>query len=510
MKALYFFILAFAVASCSSTGNKQKQTYGKLSGNSAELTEKTDKQTDTNQAARKALQAIYADVFKWYALAEKDLSVLNKMPDFDEKYMSSEYKRLLAKVKTIDKKYEDQGEIGFFDYDHWVCGQDFQNLSMKVVKTTVDSGKCSADIVITNCGNENSVIVDLVCENGVWKIDDFHTDGTSEKARMRQYVSDNSKAEARAALDWADSTLWFEGNSRLKNVDANLPDVFYLLPTCVAAWNDDAGTTHYNADPKNPEHRKAWQLSAELADTIFATRANLFLPYYRQATFGGLPGEGSEKYGNIALHDVCDAFDYYLDNYNHGRRFILAGYSQGGLLVKELLKHIDDDTYNRMIAAYVVGYGVTAQDTAKQKGHRFSHVRLAQDSSACGVTINFNSVTTASAISSLLCDKNIGCINPVSWTTTSAPAILLGAGKKAGADDTRFPYATAVLAKETNTSVTVSVDTLNHVLMVGGISPQRYFLPALQDYFPEGNLHLQELFFYGDCLRRNVLLRSGQ
>lgn len=163
-----------------------------------------------------------------------------------------------------------------------------------------------------------------------------------------------------------------------------------------------------------------------------------------------------------------------------------------------------------MIAAYVVGYGITAQDTAKQTGHRFSHVRLAQDSTSCGVTINFNSVTTASAISGLLCDKNIGCINPVSWTTAPAPAILLGAGKKAGADDTRFPYATAVLAKESNTPVTVGVDTLNHVLIVRGVSPQRYFLPALQDYFPVGNLHLQELFFYGDFLRRNVLLRSGQ
>lgn len=276
MKALYVFILAFAVASCSSTGSKQKQTYGKLSGNSAELTEKTDKGIDTNQAARKALQAIYADVFKWYALAEKDLSVLNKMPDFDEKYMSSEYKRLLVKVKTIDKKHEDQGEIGFFDYDHWVCGQDFQNLSMKVVKTTVDSGKCSADVIITNCGNENCVTVDLVCENGVWKIDDFHTDGTSEKARMRQYVSDNSKAEARAALDWADSTLWFEGNSRLKKWTQIFPTCSIF---CLPVWR--LGTTMREQPitmptPKIPSTAKRgnflrnWQIRYLLHGQIFS------------------------------------------------------------------------------------------------------------------------------------------------------------------------------------------------------------------------------------------------
>ncbi len=509
MRALYVLMLTIVVASCSSTGNKPNQTNGKSLGDSVKSTDSYNKQDSTDQAARKALQTIYADVFKWYAKAEKDISVLKNMPDFDAKYMSAEYKELKRKTKTFDDKHATQGEVGCFDYDHWICGQDFQNLSMKIVKMVVDSGKCSADIEITNCGTKNSVTVDLVWENGEWKIDDFYISDISEKTRMKQYIAEDSKVKIQASLDWADCTLWYEGNARLKNINRELPDVFYLLPTCVAAWNDNAGVTHYNAEPKNPEHRKAWQLSAELADTIFATRANLFLPYYRQATFGGLEGESSKKYSRIALRDVCDAFDYYMNHYNHGRRFILAGYSQGGLLVKELLKHIDDKTYSRMIAAYVVGYGVTPEDTATQAGHRMSHVRLAQDSTSCGVTINFNSVTSISAISSLLCDKNIGCINPVSWTTTSTPAILLGAGKESGADDTRFPYATAVLANHANTPVTVSVDTHNHVLMVSGVSPERYFLPALQNYFPVGNLHLQELFFYGDCLRRNVLLRSG-
>ncbi len=320
----------------------------------------------------------------------------------------------------------------------------------------------------------------------------------------------NKNVDSGLSLDWADKSLWFEGDTRLAHADTSWPDVFYLLPTCVTAWTDSTGVTRYNADPASTAHREAWQLSAELADTIFATHANLYLPYYRQAVFEGLEGEHAEEAYAVATRDALDAFDYYLKHFNHGRRFILAGYSQGGKMVTEILKHMDDDTYRRLIAAYVVGFGITAADTITQTGHRSSHIRLATDSTATGVTVNFNSVTTTDAICPLLCRDNIGCINPVSWTTDNTPAILLAAGEKGKADDARFPYATAATPSQSGTAVTVTVDTNNHVLIVGGIDAQRYFLPDLQHFFPVGNLHLQELFFYGDLLRHNVLLRSRQ
>ncbi len=320
----------------------------------------------------------------------------------------------------------------------------------------------------------------------------------------------NENTDNNVSLDWADKNLWFEGDTRLTHTDASQPDVFYLLPTCVTAWADSAGGTHYNADPTSTAHREAWQLSAELADTIFATHANLYLPYYRQAVFEGLEGEHAEDAYAVATRDAIDAFDYYLKHYNNGRRFILAGYSQGGKMVAEILKHMDDDTYSRLIAAYVVGFGITAADTVTQAGHRMPHIRLATDSIATGVTVNFNSVTTTDAICPLLCRDNIGCINPVSWTTDNKPATLLAAGEKGKADDARFPYATAAAPSQPGTAVTVAIDTAHRVLVVSGIDAQRYFLPDLQHFFPVGNLHLQELFFYGDLLRHNVLLRSQQ
>ena len=321
------------------------------------------------------------------------------------------------------------------------------------------------------------------------------------------FCQSDLKTVTESPLCWSDTTLWYEGGERLSHVDETLPDVFYLLPTCVSAWQDEQGETHYNADPTRADHRAAWKLSAELADTIFATRANLFLPYYRQATFGGLEGETSVAAYGVATTDVLAAFDYYLEHYNNGRPFILAGYSQGGLLAKAVLKHIGDETYKRLVAAYIVGFGVTAADTVRQEGHQTSHIRLAQDSCSCGVTVNFNSVTSPDAQCQLLCQDNIGCINPVSWTTTSAPATLLAAGQQTASHDARFPYGTAVEALADNLAVTVRVDSQSHLLIVDNINPQRYYFAPLQDLFPVGNLHLQELFFYGDCLRQNVLLR---
>ena len=73
-------------------------------------------------------------------------------------------------------------------------------------------------------------------------------------------------------------------------------------------------------------------------------------------------------------------------------------------------------------------------------------------------------------------------INPVNWTTDAVPAAL-------------------------NDSVTVTVDTLSHLLIVDGLDPEAYFLSSLAPMFPLGNYHLQELTLYQQHLRRNTALR---
>ena len=99
----------------------------------------------------------------------------------------------------------------------------------------------------------------------------------------------------------------------------------------------------------------------------------------------------------LAYGDVRKAFAYYLEHYNNGRPFILAGFSQGAMAVVDLLKSMDDSTYSRLVAAYVIGYKVT--DTN-------AHISPAQDSADLGVTICYNSVRDNSCAIPFLSDGN--------------------------------------------------------------------------------------------------------
>ncbi len=318
---------------------------------------------------------------------------------------------------------------------------------------------------------------------------------------------------------YSSADYWYDGSRKLAktSLQQHAVDVFYVLPTCVFAWADERGEKHFNAAPANEEHRKAWQLSAELAEDIFAQDANFIMPYYRQTTFG-TPDETVKATSDaMACGDVVEAFDYYLRHINGGRPFVLAGFSQGAQIVIELMKAMNDKTYERMVAAYVVGYGIKATDTlmarhpmALRGRHRKQHIRLAQGEEDTGVTVCYNSVTELSAVNKSLCGDNIACINPVTWTCGGEPAILLKAGASPEKHDDRFPYGTDVVPVDAATDVTVAVDESAKVLVVSGVDARQYSLPALKEMFPIGNLHLQELFFYAKWLRENVKKRCSE
>lgn len=181
MRKLLILSLVLALAGCSQTSNN-----GSQESSAVDTTAVADNQ---EQTAEVRLQAIYADVFGWYAKAEKSPEVLQQMPDFDEQYMSAGYKDALHKVQAVDKQAEADGEIGFLDSDHWIQGQDFQNLKMSVIGVKPDGNdRCKADVDITNCGTTKRIAVVLVKENGQWMIDDFVVDGQSEKTQMLEYV----------------------------------------------------------------------------------------------------------------------------------------------------------------------------------------------------------------------------------------------------------------------------------------------------------------------------------
>lgn len=275
------------------------------------------------------------------------------------------------------------------------------------------------------------------------------------------------------APDYAQAGNWW--NLQREGAEA---DVFYVLPTCVWDWTDQAGNTVHYANTQDEEQREAMRPSLELAAGIFNSH-NFYAPYYRQITLESwMEGDSViEARFAHAMPDVEKAFDYYLVHENDGRPFILAGFSQGAKAVVELLKTLPDDARQRLIAAYVIGYRVTSQELAQ-----YPEIRAARDSADTGVTVCYNSVASPEAISPALSPSCI-CINPVNWRTDAIPARL-------------------------NDTATVRVDTLHHVLLVEGLDETQYYHPSLEKLFKPGNYHLQELLFYQPQLRHNATLRT--
>ena len=276
-----------------------------------------------------------------------------------------------------------------------------------------------------------------------------------------------------AAPDYADTSMWYIAGAGTETG----ADVFYILPTCVRDWTDSSGRTSHFADVRNPGHIAALMPSNILADSIFGEFADFYSPYYRQITLDSWESEETaESRFPYAMEDVFRAFEYYMEHWNGGRPFFIAGFSQGAKCTLELLKSLDAEERERLIAAYVVGYKVTEDDL------RNVNVRPAEGPADCGVTVCYNSVESPECASQGIAASEI-CINPLNWSCGPEPAVV-------------------------RDTVEISVDTAANVLVVKGLDSDRYYHPSLAELFVKGNYHLLELELYADALRENVRVRA--
>ena len=136
-------------------------------------------------SAELAIMNIYDEIFNAYeTLSETEIMAA----DFDHKFLSAEYLATDSIVRKIDEKYP--GEIGFHDYDHWIQGNDWENLSYAIASISKTSDKEAViSMVIFNCGQEKPIKVKMLKENDVWKIADFIREGVSELHEMQEYIA---------------------------------------------------------------------------------------------------------------------------------------------------------------------------------------------------------------------------------------------------------------------------------------------------------------------------------
>ena len=279
-----------------------------------------------------------------------------------------------------------------------------------------------------------------------------------------------------SAPDYTTDVMWY---NEPNDTAGNGADVFYIPSTWEFDWTTTDGVVCHYADVHNVQHRDNMAIEMKGVAAYMADGNNFYSPYYRHITLDTWATLDEElinhRYQEVSFKDVHNAFNHFIKHLNNNRPFVLAGISQGGKSVVELMKVMPEEVRKRMVAAYVLGYKVTPDDVATAP-----HIVAATDSTDTGVTICYNSVSDVKYVKPVIAAPNVMCINPVNWRTDATPAQL-------------------------NDSVTVTLSPEHQVLVLEGFDGS--YLPNILDILNVGDYHGIEPWVYSEHLRKNIKQR---
>jgi DUF3089 family protein len=262
-------------------------------------------------------------------------------------------------------------------------------------------------------------------------------------------------------------------------------DVFFVYPTIFD------GTEPSNMNIDDPLLREKAKLATRNQSGVFTHECNLFAPFYQQMSMQCLllADQEKEKYFEIAYADVKKAFQYYLENLNQGRPFIIAGHSQGSEILIQIMKDefSDEQLMEQLIAAYLIGYSVTEFDL-----YNSQWMKMAQNAFDNGVIVSYNTQSYDISGSPVLL-PGARCTNPLSWKTSNDYAEKeenLGAVffDAVGNIESVIPQFTGAWIDENGALVAFTLD------------PANYYTPP----FPMGVYHKFDYSFFYRNLQKNV------
>jgi len=314
------------------------------------------------------------------------------------------------------------------------------------------------------------LVATLVCGTTSFASCIVNHDQPVEAAVVAQYIP--------KAPDYDDPTMWVTADG---DTDGTGADVFYVVSTWEDDWTTEDGRICHYADVWNPEHRAHMaELELNKIAAYMSPGNRFFAPFYRHTTIQAFMTNSDDSVyqrTRLSMEDVCKAFDLFQAQRDQTRPLIIAGFSQGGLAVVELLKHISDETYSQLAAAYVLGYKVTKADM-----EMCSHIRPAEGETDTGVTICYNTVKDVKYVLPVIAGSDI-CINPVNWRTDDTPATL----------------------KDT---ITITVSPEYHVLVATNYSASEY--SPFRGFLNVGDIHSCEPWLYSECLQENIKVRTKE
>ena len=289
------------------------------------------------------------------------------------------------------------------------------------------------------------------------------------------------------AIDYADMTYWYAFGDKDKPAD-----VFYIYPTVSTISFVDNDSSWF-ADITQAEVREEANGNQRFNKMLYDDY-NFYAPYYRQMIFESYtqPDSILQRNAAFAAQDVKDAFQYYMAQGNGGRPYFLVGHSQGSQVLIELLKDgMTEEQRSLMVAAYCIGYHVTAEELAQYP----TQLCPAMDSTETGKLIIFNSVTDTTAIG-MVSRGDVAGVKPTTWTmdADTVPAeYQLGMAKYNDSRDSVL-----IVPCPTRTYL------YKHNTVCPDLDPDMVFIPAYKDMFPRGNLHFADSWLFAGNVKQNM------
>jgi len=200
-KILLFSIAAMLFMACGSKTGKAVNDTDSLAVDSINGSV-VDKHSEAY--IRQRIDTIYKYVGKPVYDAEGNMvDYIHSHFNRDSAYCSERYYALMQQALDI---CDETGDV-LYDYDHWVCGQDFSDdWNCKVMKVYhVTDSTAFVDLAIHNFGDSETTIA-LRFERNDWYIDDFSPsdDGEDDKAYLRRTIKDGKEALKKAKKQLSD------------------------------------------------------------------------------------------------------------------------------------------------------------------------------------------------------------------------------------------------------------------------------------------------------------------
>lgn len=298
------------------------------------------------------------------------------------------------------------------------------------------------------------------------------------------FSSCSKDEEITTVVDYGDQNNWLV---LPKEPAAYAVDVFYLYPTIYQGEGLQ--------DINDAKQKEASMVPIRTQASVFSEAANIYAPMYRQVGRNGFNDtENLEAFLQIGEADVKNALDYYLENYNNGKPFIIAGHSQGSSTLMSLLTKIWGTTgaEERMIATYIIGFSVTEADIAANP-----MIRMCDSPTDTGCFIAYNSMKDGMQDQSVQILEGSVVTNPLSWKSSQENGDFVAASENRGAvfftDDGYNP-----IVYEQFTSAQV----VDHGLVCQPADPS-----LLSDYAIEGIYHPDDYSLFYENIKANIAKR---